>query len=163
MQKERKRKALWDHQHQGESCKNFPPNIFLGTCNAGTAPRDKSLLRENFQIPDEVSVTATTVTNSPLQWEASACSGVGPRKSRPTALGGKGKQQGLHKGELYPPGKSETAACGQQPEKKALPKCNPGDPQLLQGSSCLACPLRSLISICHLKGTTVLLKYCSDR
>lgn len=154
---------MWDHQHQGESCKSFPPNIFLGTCNAGTAPRDKSLLRENFQIPDEVSVTATTVTNSPLQWEASACSGEGPRKSRPTALGGKGKQQGLHKGELYPPGKSERAACGQQPEKKALPKCNPGDPQLLQGPSCLACPLRSLISICHLKGTTVLLKYCSER
>lgn len=163
MQKERKRKALWDHQHQGESCKSFPPNIFLGTCNAGIVPRDKSLLRESFWIPDEVSVTATTVTNSPLQWEASACSGVGPRKSRPTAPGGEGKQQGLREEELYPPGKSDRAAHGQQPEKRAFPQCNPGDPQLLQGLSCLACPLCRLISICLLKGTTLLLKYCSER
>lgn len=89
---------MWDHQHQGKQCKSFPPKIFLGICNAGTVPRDKSLLRESFQIPDEVSVTATKAANSPLQWEASACSGLGPRKSRPRALGGKGKQQGLHEG-----------------------------------------------------------------
>lgn len=163
MQKEKKRKALWDHQHQGESCKSFPPNIFLGTCNAGAAPRDKSLLRESFRIPDEVSVTATTVTNSPLQWEASACSGAGPRKSRPTAPGGKGQQQGLHKGERYPPEESDGAARGQQPEKRAFPRCNPADPQLLRGPSCLVCPLCKVISICHLKGTTLLLKYSSKR
>jgi len=42
MQNQRQRKALWDHQHQGELCNSFLPNIFLGTCHAGTTPRDRA-------------------------------------------------------------------------------------------------------------------------
>jgi len=135
-QKKRERKALWDHQ--GESCKTFPPNIFLGTCNAGTAPRDKSSLRESFGIPDEVSVTAAPVTDSPLPWEASAHSAAGPRESGPAAPGGKGQQQGCCEGDLHLPGQSNRAARGQQSEKRAFPDCNPEDPLLLQGPSCLS-------------------------
>lgn len=36
-------------------------------------------------------------------------------------------------------------------------------PQLLQGPDYLVWPLWRLMSICHLKGTTLLLKYCSER
>lgn len=151
LQEGRKREALWDHQHQRESCKkNLLPNIFLGTCHAGTTPRD-SLLRESFRIPAAGRVTGPVVTNRPLGWEASACSGVGPRKSRPAAPGGEGKQQGPCHGELFPPGKSNRAARGQEPEKSMFPRYNSGHPQFLQGPGRLICPLCELIGACHLR------------
>lgn len=109
----RKGKFLWDHQHQGESCKSFPANIFLGTCNAGAAPRDKSLLRGSFWIPDEVSVTATTVPDSPLLWRgAKGKQANSPRQPRQAA--------GLREGQCYPPGKSNSAG------EERCPQCNPG-------------------------------------
>lgn len=109
----RKGKALWDHQHQGELRKSLPPNILLGTCNAGAAPRDKSLLRGSFWIPDEVSVTATTVPDSPLLWRgANRKQADSPRRPRQAAAPCEGR--------CYPPGKSNRAG------EKRCPQCNPG-------------------------------------
>lgn len=111
----------------------------------------QSLLRESFRIPAAGRVTGPVVTNRPLGWEASACSGVGPRKSRPAAPGGEGKQQGPCHGELFPPGKSNRAARGQEPEKSMFPRYNSGHPQFLQGPGRLICPLCELIGACHLR------------
>lgn len=93
----------------------------------------QSLLRESVQILDEVTVAAPMVTNRPLQWEVSAYCRAGPRKSRAAALGGEGEQQGLP-GELCPPAESNSAACGQQPEKSMFPTYNSGQPQVTAGS-----------------------------
>lgn len=138
MQKERKGRALWDHQHQGESCKSFPTNIFLGMCNAGTTPRDKSLLRESFWIPDEVSVTATRVTTAHCNGRAvPALSGA--RGKQANSRGWEAKQQGLCKGNS-----------------------TRGTPRHCRLSAPCLSPLQAHQHL-PLRGTTLLLKHCSER